>query len=426
MSTFVIKNGTIITGNDTKVCDVLINNGIIEKIGKGLTADNIYDAEGKHIFPGFIDMHVHLREPGYEYKEDIESGSRAAVKGGFTTIACMPNTDPVCDNAAVASYIIARSKEVGLTRVLPIGAATKGEQGIALADIGKMKNAGIVALSDDGHPIKASRMMRLAMEYGEDFNLTVLSHCEDKSLSDSGVVNEGYNSSLSGLKGIPRAAEEIMVAREIVLAETLNKKVHICHVSTKGSVELIREAKRRGVKVTAETCPHYFTLTDDIILGYDANTKVNPPVREEEDVLAIIEGLKDGTIDAIVTDHAPHHVNEKNIEYNLAAFGISGLETSFALSITKLVKENKFTLNKLIQLMSVNPANILNIKGGKLIEGAQADITVCDLEKEWIIDSEKFLSKGKNTPFNGLKVNGEVVMTIVNGKVVYKEGVIFD
>lgn len=421
MSNFVIKNGTVVTDKQITKCDILVIEGKIAKIGQNLEADTVIDATGLYIFAGFVDMHVHLREPGYEYKEDIDSGCRAAVKGGFTKIACMPNTKPICDNAAIVRYILLRSKEVGLAKVLPIGAITKEENGEELAEIGKMQKAGAVAISDDGQPVMNSRMMRLAMEYAEDFNLSVFSHCEDKSLSDGGVVNEGYNSSLTGLKGITRAAEEVMVARDIILAETLNKKIHICHVSTKGSVELIRAAKARGVKVTAETCPHYFSMTDDVICGFDTNTKVNPPLREEEDVKAIIKGLKEGVIDAIVTDHAPHHKDEKNVEYSIAAFGISGLETSFALSYTRLVKENGFGLIDIAKLMSKTPAKILNTEGGDLVEGGVADLTICDLEKEWVIDSAKFVSKGKNTPFNGQKVFGKVIMTIIDGCVVYKE-----
>jgi dihydroorotase len=295
--------------------------------------------------------------------------------------------------------------------VLVIGAATKDEKGEELAEIGKMKEAGIVAVSDDGQPVWDSRMMRLVIEYAGDFGLMVLSHCEDKKLSDGGLVNEGYHSSLAGLKGITRAAEEVMVARDIILAETLKQRVHICHISTKGSVNLVREAKRRGVKVTCETCPHYFGATDEMILNYDPSTKVNPPLREESDVKAIIDGLKDGTID------------EKNIEYALAAFGISGLETSFALSYTKLVKENGLSLLALSKLMSANPAAMLCVEGGSIAEGVKADITVCDLNKEWVVDSSKFLSKGKNTPFNGMKLWGEVVMTIADGRIVYSEGI---
>lgn len=423
MSKLLIKGGTAVLPEGEKVCDILVDGDKIVRIAKNVEdkAAKVIDAKGLHVFPGLIDMHVHLREPGFEYKEDIASGSAAAVRGGFTQVCCMPNTQPVCDNAAVVGYIIARAKEVGLCKVRPIGAITKGEQGETLAEIGKMKEAGAVALSDDGKPVPSARMMRLGMEYASDFGLVCLSHCEDKSLADGGCVNEGYNSTLAGLKGIPRAAEEVMIAREIVLAETLGKRVHICHVSTKGGVRLLRDAKARGVAVTAETCPHYFALTDDIILSYDANTKVNPPVREAEDVEAIKEGLKDGTLDCIVTDHAPHHADEKNVEYDLAAFGISGIETSFSLSYTHLVKGGVLTLGQLAERMSGAPARILGLEGGVLKEGGVADIMLADLNEKYVIDSRKFVSKGKNTPFNGSEVYGRVKATIVDGKVRFSE-----
>ena len=423
MSKLLIKGGTAVLPEGEKVCDILVDGNKIVRIAGNVEdkAAKVIDAKGLHVFPGLIDMHVHLREPGFEYKEDIASGSAAAVRGGFTQVCCMPNTQPVCDNAAVVGYIIARAKEVGLCKVRPIGAITKGEQGETLAEIGKMKEAGAVALSDDGKPVPSARMMRLGMEYASDFGLICLSHCEDKSLADGGCVNEGYNSTLAGLKGIPRAAEEVMIAREIVLAETLGKRVHICHVSTKGGVRLLRDAKARGVAVTAETCPHYFALTDDIILSYDANTKVNPPVREAEDVEAIKEGLKDGTLDCIVTDHAPHHADEKNVEYDLAAFGISGIETSFSLSYTHLVKGGVLTLGQLAERMSGAPARILGLEGGALKEGGVADIMLADLNEKYVIDSRKFVSKGKNTPFNGSEVYGRVKATIVDGKVRFCE-----
>lgn len=423
MNKLLIKNGTAVLPEGEVRCDILTENGKIAAMAPDLADPDakVIDAAGLHVFPGLIDMHVHLREPGYEYKEDIASGCAAAVKGGFTQVCCMPNTDPVCDNAAVVGYIRARAKEVGLCKVNPIGAITKGEKGDALAEIGKMKEAGAVAVSDDGRPVSDARMMRLAMEYASDFGLICLSHCEDKSLVDGGVVNEGYNSTLAGLKGITRAAEGVMIAREIVLAETLGKRVHICHVSTKGGVQLLREAKARGVKVTAETCPHYFTLTDDVILQYDANTKVNPPLREASDVAAIREGLRDGTLDCIVTDHAPHHRDEKMVEYNLAAFGISGIETSFSLSYTHLVKGGLLTLSQLADRMSAAPAAILGLSGGGLRVGKTADIMLADLSEKYIIDSRKFLSKGKNTPFNGMEVYGRVKCTIVDGKVKFAE-----
>lgn len=422
MRKLLIKGGQVVFADEVKAADILLENGKIAKIGKNLKADGaeVIDAAGLTVFPGLIDMHVHLREPGFEYKEDIASGSAAAVAGGFTQVCCMPNTDPVCDNAAVVGYIAARAKEVGLCKVHPIGAITRGEKGETLSEMGKMKDAGAVAVSDDGKPVANARMMRLAMEYASDFGLICLSHCEDKDLVDGGVVNEGYNSTLAGLKGIPRAAEEIMLAREIILAETLHKRAHICHVSTKGGVQLLREAKARGVQITAETCPHYFTLTDDVVTSFDANTKVNPPIREAEDVAAIKEGLRDGTLDCIVTDHAPHHVDEKNVEYNLAAFGISGIETSFALSYTYLVKGGVLSLSELADRMSAAPARILHLEGGKIAEGEVADLMLADLNAEYVIDSKKFVSKGKNTPFGGMKVSGKVLCTIVDGDVKYR------
>lgn len=421
MSKLLIKGGTAVFADKCEVCDILVDGKKIVKIAKNVEEKGakVIDAKGLHVFPGLIDLHVHLREPGFEYKEDIASGSAAAVRGGFSQVCCMPNTDPVCDNAAVVGYIVARGREVNLCKVRPIGAITKGEKGEQLAEIGKMKEAGAVAISDDGRPVANARIMRLAMEYASDFGLICLSHCEDKDLVDGGVVNEGYNSTLAGLKGIPRAAEEIMLAREIILAETLGKRAHICHVSTKGGVQLLREAKKRGVAITAETCPHYFTLTDDVIMSFDANTKVNPPIREAEDVAAIKEGLKDGTLDCIVTDHAPHHKDEKNVEYNLAAFGISGIETSFSLSYTYLVKAGVLTLEQLADRMSAAPARILGLEGGALAEGAVADIMLADLNAKYVIDSKEFVSKGKNTPFNGTEVYGKVCCTIVDGDVKY-------
>ena len=419
MHKLLIKGGKAVFDDGVRECDILIEGNTIVKIGQDLVdaEADMLDARGLHVFPGLIDMHVHLREPGFEYKEDIASGSAAAVRGGFTQVCCMPNTQPVCDNAAIVGYIVARAKEVGLCKVRPIGAITRGEQGENLAEMGKMKAAGAVAVSDDGRPVSDARMMRLAIEYASDFGLLCLSHCEDRSLVDGGVVNEGLNSTLAGLKGIPRAAEEIMLAREIILAETLGKRVHICHVSTKGGVQLLRDAKARGVQVTAETCPHYFTLTDDVIVTYDANTKVNPPLREAEDVEAIKEGLHDGTLDCIVTDHAPHHRDEKCGEYNLAAFGISGIETSFSLSYTALVRGGILTLSQLAQRMSGAPARILGLEGGTLQEGEVADIMLADLNEKYVIDPKDFVSKGKNTPFEGMEVYGRVKYTIVDGTV---------
>ena len=418
----LIKNGTLVLRDGEKKADILIEDGKISKISANIKADcKVIDAAGKHVLPGFIDMHVHLREPGFEGKEDIESGSKAAVAGGFTQVCCMPNTNPMCDNAVVVSYIKYRQQQVNLCKINPIGAITRGQEGKAMSDIGKMKEAGAVAISDDGKSVADSNVMRLAMEYANGFGIKCLCHCEDANLVDGGVVNEGYNSTLTGLKGSLRAAEDIMIAREIALSESLGIPVHICHVSTYSGVEIIRSAKKRGVKVTAETCPHYFILTDDIITSFDTNTKVNPPVREDKDRKAIIKGLKDGTLDCIVTDHAPHSLKDKQVEYNLAAFGISGIETSFPLSYTYLVKSGQLTLSRLMDLMSYNPATVLNLGGGELKEGAPADITVVDLNEKYVIDSKKFISKGKNTPFNGFEVYGKIICTLVDGIVKYAE-----
>ena len=419
----IIQNGNVVFKDTVGKKDIRIADGKIEKIAETIAPEKgeaVIDAAGLHVFPGLIDMHVHLREPGFEYKEDIESGSRAAVKGGFTQVCCMPNTQPVADNKVVISYIRHRGEEAGLCKIRPIGAITKGENGEQLADIGEMKKAGAVAISDDGKAVASSRLMRLAMEYASGFGMKCLCHCEDKELADGGVVNEGYNSTLAGLKGIPRAAEDVSIARELCLAESLGVPVHICHVSTYSGVRLIRDAKRAGVKVTAETCPHYFAATDDLITGFDTNTKVNPPIREERDRVAIIEGLKDGTLDAIVTDHAPHHANDKDVEYNLAAFGISGIETSFAFAITYLYKAGALTLSEIADKMSRNPSDILNLGGGKIEAGGAADLTIADLNEEFVVDSAKFVSKGKNTPFNGRRLSGVVKYTLVDGDVKYK------
>ncbi len=417
----IFKNAQAVIGGEVKKVDIRTENGLIAEIGENLSGGEVLDCAGLTALAGLIDIHVHLREPGFEKKENIESGARAAVKGGFTQICCMPNTSPVIDNKVVVTYIKAREKEVNLCKIHPIGAITKGQEGQELAAIGGMKHAGAVALSEDGKSVPSTKIMSLAMQYASDFGLKCLCHCEDKELVDGGVVNEGYYSTLTGLKGSIRAAEDIIIAREICLAESLDIPVHICHVSTYSGIQLIREAKARGVRVTAETCPHYFTLTDEAIKEFDTNTKVNPPLRAEKDRLAVIEGLKDGTLDCIVTDHAPHHADDKNVEYNLAAFGISGLETSFALSYTALVKSGELTLPQLAEKMSAAPAEILSLKGGKIEVGAPADLTFADLNEEWTIDPDEFVSKGKNTPFTGVKVYGRVKYTVVDGEIKYEE-----
>ncbi len=417
----ILKHGNVVTEEGVRSLDLRIEEGKIAEIAPQIEGEGL-DLTGLTVFPGLIDMHVHLREPGFERKEDMTSGCRAAVKGGFTQICCMPNTDPVVDNKVVVTYLKTRAKETGLCKVHPIGAITKGQRGEELAAIGAMKAAGAVAISEDGTSVPSAKIMAQAMQYAADFGLKCLCHCEEKALVDGGVVHEGYYSTLTGLKGSMRAAEDIMIAREICLAESLNLPVHICHVSTYSGVQLIREAKARGVQVTAETCPHYFTLTDEAIRDFDTDSKVNPPLREEKDRVAVIEGLRDGTLDCIVTDHAPHHEDEKRVEYALAAFGISGLETSFALSYTMLAKEGPLSLSELAALMSANPASILSLQGGRIVRGAPADLTIADLNAEWTIDPGQFVSKGKNTPFKGRKVFGKIKFTIVDGEIKYREG----
>ena len=418
----IIRNGLVVLKDSVEKKDILIEKGKIIKIADNIPANGSeeIDAKGKHVFPGLIDMHVHLREPGFERKEDIESGSKAAVKGGFTQICCMPNTNPVTDNKVVVTYIKARAKEVDLCKVHPIGAITKGSKGEEMASIAGMKKAGAVAISDDGVAVKSARMMRLAMEYAKGFDMLCLCHCEDKDLVDGGSVHEGLSATIAGLRGIPRAAEDVIIAREISLAETLDAPVHICHVSTYSGVRMIRDAKKAGIKVTAETCPHYFSVTDEIIRTYDTNTKVNPPIREEIDKQAILDGLKDGTIDCIVTDHAPHHFDDKNVEYQAAAFGISGIETSFGFAITNLYQAGVLNLNEIADRMSGAPARILGLDGGEIKEGGVADLMIADLDESWVIEPEKFVSKGKNNPFGGEKLDGVVKYTIVNGDVKYK------
>lgn len=426
----LIKNGHVIdpaNGID-KVTDIFIDNKVISDVGDNLELDGIdmavIDASGKVVVPGLVDMHVHLREPGYEYKEDIETGTRAAAAGGVTSVACMPNTKPVTDNAAIISFIKQRAEEAGYANVYPIGAISKGLEGKELAEIGEMRFAGAVGISDDGRPVTDSGLMRRAMEYSKMFDIRVISHCEDMSLADDGYMNEGATASAMGLRGISRAAEEVMVARDIIIAEAINSPVHIAHVSTRGSVELVRQAKKRGVDVTCETCPHYFSLTDKACEGFNTNAKMNPPLRTDDDVLAIKEGLKDGTIDCIVTDHAPHHTDEKECEFGYALNGITGLETSLGLALKCLVNEGVLTMSELVEKMSLNPSRILGISKGTLGEGKIADVTIFDPEKKWTVEVDKLQSKSKNTPYGGWELYGKPEYVIVNGKIVVNQGVI--
>ena len=390
--------------------DVAVEGNRVSQIGKNIKGnfDEVIEANGLTALPAFIDMHTHLREPGFEYKEDIASGSAAAVAGGFSTVCCMPNTKPVTDNRYIVKYIVDRAKEVDLAKVYPIGAITVGLKGEVMAEMGSMKEAGAIAMSDDGQPVTTAQMMRLALEYAKDYDLLLCSHCEEKSLINEGVVNEGENATKAGLKGIPSCAEDIMIAREIILAEMLDTKVHICHVSTASGVQLIREAKARGVKVSCETCPHYIAGTDALILDYNTNSKVNPPMRTEKDRRAILAGIADGTIDVIATDHAPHHSEDKNVDFSMAANGISGLESAFALSYTYLVDSGVITLDKLVEVMSQKPAKLLGLESGSLQVGGLADITLVDLNKKYKIDAKSFKSKGKNTPFDKWEVKGNV------------------
>jgi len=406
------------------ISNILIERGKITAIGRKVSAKGakVIEAEGKIAVPGLIDMHVHLREPGREDEETILSGTRAAGRGGFTAIACMPNTDPVIDNQGIVKFIYSQTEKVGIVSVFPIGSITKGLRGEELAEIGELKEAGVVGISDDGKPVENSEVMRRALEYAKMFDLVVISHCEDKDLKGEGVMHEGYYSTLLGLPGIPAAAEEVMVARDLGLAELSGGWLHIAHVSTAGTVEMIRQAKSRGIRVTCETAPHYFSLTDEAVKDFDTNAKMNPPLRTEEDVEAIKEGLKDGTIDVIATDHAPHTSVEKEVEYTIAPFGVIGLETALSLIITKLVKEDILTLSQAIAKVSLNPAKILRIDKGILKVGADADITIIDPDREIIVESGAFESKSSNSPFLDWKLKGAATMTIVGGRVVMKEG----
>ena len=405
-----------------KVVDILIENGKILNIGKSEALD--IDCKGLTILPAFCDMHTHLREPGQTAKEDIESGTSAAVAGGYSDVCCMPNTTPVIDCDYMVEYIKLKADKVGKCNVHPIGAITKGSNGELMAEYNKMKDKGAIAFSDDGKPVANPNVMKQALEYAKDIDALMLCHCEDMSLTNGGVCNEGKVATALGLKGIVTASEELDIAKQIILAEMLDTKVHICHISTKGSVQLIREAKARGVKVSCETCPHYVAGTEDLVDGYNTFAKVNPPLRTEADRLAIIEGIKDGTIDCIATDHAPHTFKDKHCTFNDAANGISGLETAFSLCYTYLVKTGEITLDKLVELMSINPRKLLNLPTNEIKEGNIANIALVDLDNNYKIDSTTFKSKGKNTPFNDYEVYGKIAKTIVNGIIKFEDGVV--
>ena len=425
----LLKGGRVIdpSENIDADLDILIENGKIVELGRNLSLSEInsslievLDLKNTIIAPGLIDMHTHLREPGHEYKETIQTGSEAAVAGGFTSIACMPNTNPVNDNRSVTEFILKQAKLANMANIYPVAAISKGSEGKILAEFGDLKDAGAVAFSDDGRPVMNSRLMRSALEYACSLCLPVISHCEDLDLSEGGSMNEGFVSTELGLQGIPNIAEDIMVEREIALAAYTGTFVHIAHVSTTGSVRAIRAAKDMGVRVTAETAPHYFTLTDEALGEFSTNTKVYPPLRSVEDVEAIKQGLKDGTIDAIASDHAPHSSIEKDVEFEYASSGINGLETSLSLSL-KLVDDGILTLAELIEKMSTNPAAILKIKKGTLKKGSDADITIIDTQKTWTVNVSNFRSISRNSPFDRWTLKGKAIMTIVGGEIKYKE-----
>lgn len=403
------------------VLDILVQGAKIIKISKNIKEENteIINAQGLIACPGLVDIHAHFREPGFEYKETILSGSKAAAAGGFTSVCCMPNTKPVADNQGVVEFIISQNRKAGLISLFPIGAITRDSKGTMLSDIGDLKEAGVIALSDDGKTVMNTSIMRRAMEYAAMLNLPIISHCEDIKLSADGVMNEGFMSTKLGLKGIPRVSEISMIARDIELARFIGAYVHIAHVSCKESVDIIRAAKKDGIKVTCECTPHHFSLTEEALADYDTNTKVNPPLRTKEDVKAILKGLKDGVIDCIATDHAPHADSEKDVEFDSAPFGIIGLETALGLGVTELVGKNILSLNQLIEKMSYNPAKILNLGKGILAEGADADITIFDDKSKWQVDESQFFSKSKNSPFIGTTLTGRVLFTIAGGKKIF-------
>lgn len=422
--TILIKNGRLVDPKNDRdeIVDVFINGNTIEKIERNLSgaaADQVIDATGLIVAPGLIDVHAHLREPGYEWKETIRTGTTAAARGGFTSVVCMANTDPINDNKSVTEYILKKARTEGIVRVFPCGAITRGLKGEDLSEMGEMRQAGAVAISDDGKSVKNAQLFVKGMEYSKLFGLVIICHCQDESLSP-GVVHEGFASLLSGLDPIPAIAEEVMVRRDIALARYAEAPVHITHISTAGTVAIIRNEKQSYRKVTSDTCPHYFTLSDEATLSYDTNTKVNPPLRSREDIAAIKEGLQDRTIDIIATDHAPHDVPSKDVEFNIASFGISGFETAFSLSLA-LVREGVLELKELLRKLTENPARLLNLPYGEIAVGKPADVIVFSDQAEWVVDKNDFRSKGKNTPFHGFKMKGKNLLTIVDGTIVFKD-----
>lgn len=419
MSSLLIRNGRVLdasTGFDG-VRDIAITDGKFAQSAPNGSPE--FNALGMIVAPGFIDMHVHLREPGMEHAETIESGARAAAAGGFTTICCMPNTSPVNDSATVTSYIVSRAQQNAIVHVLPIGAITKGLAGEELAAIASMKKAGIVAISDDGRPVMNSRVMRRAMEFARSLDLPVIDHCEDLNLSAGGDMHEGVMSTRLGLRGIPSSSEDVMVARDIILAETTGARYHVAHISTRHAVSMVAFAKARGLRVTAETTPHHFVLHDKELHRYDSNYKMKPPLRCEIDVDAVIEGVVSGAIDAIATDHAPHAGNDKMQEFERCPFGITGLETAIGLSLEALVHTGRISLMRMVELFTTGPARVLSLAAGTLAEGATADVTIFDAERSWTYDVSQSQSKSRNSPFDGKVFRGGPVATVVNGRIVW-------
>lgn len=424
--TVCIQGGTVIDpGHVNGRADVLIQNGKILEVGYPLkhpvnqdASVTILNASGWIVAPGLVDLHCHLREPGFEYKETIATGSASAVAGGFTSICCMPNTQPVNDNAAITQFMLTKGQQAGKARIFPIGAITKNSDGEELANIGELVEAGCVAISDDGRPVMNSLVMRRALEYAKAFGIPVVDHCEDLHLTDGGCMNEGVVSTELGMPGIPDASEEVMVARNLALAELTGVTVHLAHLSTARSVELVRHAKAQGLPVSAEVCPHHFSITEEAVRGYKANAKMNPPLRTDEDVHALKQGLIDGTIDVIATDHAPHALQEKQLEFDTAPFGIVGFETALPLTL-RLVQDGILSMEQALDKLTRAPAQLFHLPVGSLTPGSLADIVIFDAEEEWVVDPEQFHSKSRNTPFGGMTVKGKVKMTLVDGRLVY-------
>lgn len=429
MKPILLRGGTLVDPSQrlNEAGDLLIAEGAIAGSGRGIKAPEdteVIDCGGLIVAPGFIDVHCHLREPGREDVETIATGARAAAAGGFTAVCAMPNTDPVTDNQAAVGFIVRQAQRAQAARVYPIGAISVGQEGKVLAEFGEMVGAGAIAVSDDGKPVASAQLMRTALEYARTFKIPVIDHCEEPTLSAGGAMNEGLVSAQLGLKGIPAEAEEIMVIRDILLARLSGGHVHLAHMSTKGSVELIRWGKERGINVTAEVCPHHLSLTEERVRGYDTNAKMNPPLRTEKDVEALREAVKDGTIDVIATDHAPHHYDEKEREFADAPNGIVGLETALAVIVTNLVETGYLSFPNLVDRMACTPARLFNLPGGSLKRGAVADVTVFDPKARWTVDASEFASKGRNSPYNGMTLVGRAACTIVAGSVVYRSGIL--